>query len=88
MNMGDSVRRAMAARASRGVGNNPSAVSANNPVGPPRPSPAATPVTGARPKKVKRTMGDTVRSAIASRAKRGVSSSDVVQKIRQRRGMM
>jgi hypothetical protein len=37
---------------------------------------------------VKRTMGDTVRSAIASRAKRGVSSSDVVQKIRQRRGMM
>jgi len=87
MNMGDSVRRAMAARASRGVGSNPS--SANNPVGPPRPSPAAAaPVSGARPKKVKRTMADTVRSTIGSRAKRGVSSSDVVQKIRQRRGMM
>jgi hypothetical protein len=79
MNTSDSVRRAIASRSRRGVGNAPGQPGPSPFVGPPKPVPTAKP--GA-----KRKMGDTVRATIGSRARRGVSSSQVLQAVRARRG--
>ena len=80
MNTSDSVRRAIASRSRRGVGNAPGQPGPSPFVGPPKPV-AAMPKPGA-----KRKMGDTVRATIGSRARRGVSSSQVLQAVRARRG--
>ena len=77
MNTSDSVRRAIASRSRRGVGNAPGQPGPSPFVGPPKP----VPKPGA-----KRKMGDTVRATIGSRARRGVSSSQVLQAVRARRG--
>ncbi|CAB5207247.1 hypothetical protein UFOVP184_52 [uncultured Caudovirales phage] len=85
MNMNDSVKRAIASRARRGVGNTSAQPGPSPFVGPPSPAQSAA----ARPRpKAKRTMADTVQSAILSRAKRGVGSTEVIQKMRSRRGMV